>query len=192
MAKRQHRFLTVPSGLTLFVCMFLPAIQPCNKPVYPYEMPPVWPPYILGALAVGLALAWPGKPLQDRIGRMLTLTAQIIVWLTCGAVGILSFGTMVMSAQLFPAVPLVVSVAIIFVVGRGPNSDEMSAARVVIATSLIGIAWFGVWLLAEDEELLYGMYVSAGASVALLVSGMEWRRELLRDRDAPLPAATIN
>lgn len=50
---RRHQLFAVPSGLLLFVCMFLPITQQCGEAVYPYEAPPACVPYVLG-LVVGV------------------------------------------------------------------------------------------------------------------------------------------
>lgn len=51
--RRRHRLFAVPSGLLLFVCMFLPLVENCGEPVYPYQAPLVCVPYVIG-LVVGL------------------------------------------------------------------------------------------------------------------------------------------
>ena len=44
---RRHRRVTALSGILLFACLFLPAVDACG-PVMPYQLPPVVPPYVLG------------------------------------------------------------------------------------------------------------------------------------------------
>ena len=53
--------LSVPGGLLLALCIFLPAVKGCDKPVYPYEAPLCLGPYLFGLLVAVLALCPPGK-----------------------------------------------------------------------------------------------------------------------------------
>lgn len=91
-APRRHRFLTIPSGALLALCLFLPATQACSEPVYPYSVPFAWPPHLLGLLAVIAAL----RPLRQagiagmrRFALVLGLcasaaTAWFALWLDGG------------------------------------------------------------------------------------------------------------
>lgn len=56
--RRRHRALAAPSGLLLFVCLFLPAVQHCGRVAYPYQIPIACPPYLLG-LGVAITALWP-------------------------------------------------------------------------------------------------------------------------------------
>ncbi len=54
--RRRSRHLTIPSGVALFICLFLPAADGCDGAITPLELPPFWWPYLAGALVVGFAL----------------------------------------------------------------------------------------------------------------------------------------
>ncbi|MBK9035533.1 MAG: hypothetical protein IPL61_30465 [Myxococcales bacterium] len=74
--------MTVPSGLLLFVCLFLPAADSCNGPIVPLEWPPLWWPHVIGGLAAGSALC--GRPIPwSQLGAMRT---RAVAWLGAGLV----------------------------------------------------------------------------------------------------------
>lgn len=54
--RRRAHLLTIPSGVLLFACLFLPAITSCDGPIIPVELPPFWLPYLVGASVAGFAL----------------------------------------------------------------------------------------------------------------------------------------
>ncbi len=54
--RRRAHLLTIPSGVVLFVCLFLPAATSCDDPITPLELPPFWWPYVIGAIVAGFAL----------------------------------------------------------------------------------------------------------------------------------------
>ncbi len=71
--RRRHRMFAVPSGLLLFVCMFLPITEQCGEAVYPYEAPPACVPYVLGLVAAVRALMDPAlRASAVRGARVLT------------------------------------------------------------------------------------------------------------------------
>ncbi len=45
------------AGCILFLTLFMPAVQGCDKPIYPMEMVEVYPPYLFGLLCVFWGLA---------------------------------------------------------------------------------------------------------------------------------------
>jgi len=71
--RRRHRMLAAPSGLLLFVCMFLPITEQCGEAVYPYEAPPACVPYVLGLVVAVRALMDPAlRASAVRGARVLT------------------------------------------------------------------------------------------------------------------------
>lgn len=186
-AKRRHRLLTLPSGLLLFVCVFLPAVKSCDKPVYPYELPPVWPPYVLGLL-IAITVLLRGRALHSMI-----LATRVVMLATIGGIALLAL-VLLVEARLHNLVPVAAlsgMVALLLAITRLRGRDELAGARVVIATGVLGITWFGLWTLGDTDEVLYGIYVSVAASFGLFLGGIEWRREIQRDLEPPpsLPSA---
>lgn len=188
-AKRRHRLISAPSGLVLFVCLFLPAVKSCDKPVYPLELPPVWPPYVLGLL-IAITVLVRGRGLRAMI-----LALRIVLLVTIGGIAVLALVVLVegRAHNLIPFAALAGMVALLLAITRLRGRDELAGARAVIATGVLGITWFGLWTVGDADEVLYGIYVSVAASFGLFLGGIEWRREILRDHEpAPsLPSAVV-
>ncbi|HEU0030739.1 MAG TPA: hypothetical protein VFQ53_08900 [Kofleriaceae bacterium] len=184
--KRRHRYLTVPAGVVLFVCLFLPAVKGCSEPVYPIVVPPVYPPYVLGLLVTLTALARPS------VVRKLVIASRVILWLTCIAAAFCLAGILVVEEpSSWMGYAVFAACVLVFVVTGWGERDELAAARAALATGLLGVIWFGAWLLPRDEGVLFGMYVSFGSSLALLLGAAEWRREIHRDHNPEIATAKI-
>ena len=83
--RRRHRLFAVPSGLLLFVCMFLPFIENCGEPVYPYQAPLACAPYVIGlVVALRAPLNPPLRAAALRAARVLAGVA-IAFWLVATA-----------------------------------------------------------------------------------------------------------
>lgn len=75
-ARQRHRAVTVPSGLVLFACLFLPMVRGCDESIYPTQAAAIaWPlaplillPYGLGLMAVIAALGRSPRT-GDELGR---------------------------------------------------------------------------------------------------------------------------
>lgn len=76
----RSRWLTAPSGLLLFACMFMPLFESCGEASYPAQAVASWPPHLLGALVALLALV--GTPVTMRTWRGARggATALVVVW----------------------------------------------------------------------------------------------------------------
>lgn len=83
----RHRLLTVPSSLVLVLCLFLPATQGCDGPIYPLTLPFTWPPHLLGAVALGCTLgARRSRGLALAIGLAASVSAAwFMLWLDAAA-----------------------------------------------------------------------------------------------------------
>ncbi|MEZ4398580.1 MAG: hypothetical protein R3B06_01070 [Kofleriaceae bacterium] len=74
--RRRYRLFAVPSGALLFLCMFLPFVQVCDAPVYPYQAPLTCLPYLVAAIAVVRAvLSPPVRRTGLRRARALAMVA---------------------------------------------------------------------------------------------------------------------
>jgi hypothetical protein len=176
---RRQRFLVLPPGLVLALCIFLPALRVCGKPTYPIAMPPFWSPYLLGVVVAILAAS------RTRAGLRGGLAAAQIV------MGLTGFGWAAMALWAGPdAAPwgvVMVAAAVGFLVLARRGSLEQRAARVVIAIGVVCTPWFA--LLASDHDAMIGAWVSVVASIAIAVGGLEWWREERRLRRDAVPRA---
>src|SRR4051812_32980624 len=77
LGRRRHRRITVPSGLVLFLCLFLPAVKGCNEPVYPITLPMLWHPYLY-AVVIAVGTLFP----TVRSIRRTVIALRVLAWLT--------------------------------------------------------------------------------------------------------------
>jgi hypothetical protein len=173
-----RRRLALPGGVVLALCIFLPALRVCGSPTYPITMPPFWSPYVLGALVAVMAIA------RTPRGLRATLIAVAVIYV----LNLIGWGVVTMSTLEGAPIGLgmlVLAGAFIALTRRGEL--ELRAAH---ATLLVGLActpWFA--LLAFDPDGMWGAWVSLGASLALVIAGLEWRRQVRLARTEPVPRA---
>ena len=122
---RRHRRVTALSGILLFACMFLPAIDACG-PVMPYQLPPVVPPYALGLVFALIAIA----QTERGLGRgIIALRAVSVITAAAGVV-------------VMPVVPeigipeLVLGVGLLGVIGLWRTSESRVAAAAIAAAAV--------------------------------------------------------
>jgi hypothetical protein len=172
---RRHRRVTALSGVLLFACMFLPAIDACG-PVLPYELPPVVPPYVLGLVFALIAIAQTERGLRCGI---IALRAVSVITVAAGA-------------AVMPIVPeigipeAVLGVALLGVIGPWRTSEPRVAAAAVVVGA-VSAMWFGLWCL--DDGALIGVYLSVASSAGLLLGAVMWRGELADRSPVDAPAA---
>jgi hypothetical protein len=171
----RHRRVTALSGILLFACMFLPAVDACG-PVMPYELPPVLPPYVLGLVFALIAIAQTARGLGRGIVALRAVSAIAAV---AGVVVI-------------PIVPeigipeLVLGVVLLGVLGlRRTAEPRVAAAAVVVAA--VSTLWFGLWCL--DDGALIGVFLSLASAAGLLVGAVMWRSELADRPPVDVPPA---
>lgn len=164
LGRRHHRRFTVPSGLLLFACMFLPAVKGCSAPVYPLEMPMFLPPYLYGlAFAVG-ALSLSARAMRHTITAVRAITV----------ITIMGSGVLLLVAPGLGLVEMLAGALLLAAIGWGGHSERRAAS----AATLIGAlctTWFGLW--ASTPDALLGVYLSFAASVGLLLGGLVWLGE---------------
>ena len=168
LGKRRHRRITGPSGLLLFICLFLPAVKGCGEPVYPITMPELIHPYLFGlVLAVGGA-AFTVRGLRNTIRALRSLA-----WLTIAGSCLLA-----VTVPQLGIVELVLGFVLLAAIGRHSFSER----RAAITTAVVGalsVVWFGLWALSPDA--LIGVYLSTLGSAGLMVGGLVWLSETAYD-----------
>ncbi|HEU4733651.1 MAG TPA: hypothetical protein VFT22_37410 [Kofleriaceae bacterium] len=164
------------SGIVLFACMFLPAVDACGQPVMPYEMPPFWPPYLYGLAFALIALAARPRGLRRGIVTLRVLTVGFVI----GSVLVIPIVPEVGIAE------LAIALALLMIVGVSRTTER----RVATAAIVVGAAstlWFAVW--AFTEEARYGVYLSLAGGCGLLAGSLVWLRGLARHPRTGSPAA---
>lgn len=175
--RKRHRGLTGMSGILLFACMFLPAIQRCNQPVTPLQMPEFLPPYIYGLVFAVIALL--RRPLGIAIGIALVRVMA----------GALAVG----SLALFAIEPCAAVIAVfcsgsLLAMAWRPRESRLVATG--LAISVASMAWFGFWVMTPDA--LIGVRLALLSSIGLFLGCVAWLRELLYRPAIELPGAVIS
>ncbi len=163
--RRRHRFFTAPSGLLLFVCLFLPAVDSCGTSVVPIEMPYFWHPYVFGlafaVAAAGVTAGW---------ARTTTTMLRVLAGITVAG-GVVLLGLNIGMG----VIEIVMGIVFLAAIGTRGHSERRSAITAII----VGVActlWFGMWCGSTDA--LYGVYLSLFASIFLLAGALLWLSEI--------------
>jgi len=174
--RRRHRPFLGVSGLTLFICLFLPFMRVCQHDELALALPPFWAPYFFGALLCVLSAV-----LSPRATRV------VIVLLHCLSYLFIT-GALVLSALVPPLGPveLVIAVAITIALGNTTRESRIAAATIIIGG--LSTIWFAI--LCTIPDALYGVVVSLVASIGVLGSGVLWRYDIAADKpEEPVPRA---
>ncbi len=163
LGRRRHRRLTAPSGLLLFLCVFLPLVRGCDDhtPIYPLELPMFLPPYVFGLAFAGAAIAATARGLRRAV-ELLRVLALVSL-----AVG----GLIVVMRPLLGIAALVASALMLAVIGWHVQSERRVAGGAVLL-GVAGTLWFG--LCATSADALAGVYAALVASIGLLAGGLVW------------------
>jgi len=161
---RRHRRILGPSGLLLFICLFLPAVKGCSEPVYPVTMPMFVHPYVFGIVFAVGASSFTLRGLRRTI-----LALRVVVWLTIAGSCVL--------AVMIPGigfVEFVVGLGLLAAVGRRGYSEKRAAITAIVVGTC-SVLWFGFW--ATTPDALVGVYLSTLGAAGLLAGGLVWLAE---------------
>jgi hypothetical protein len=175
---RRARGLALPAGVVLALCIFLPALRVCGSPTYPIAVPPFWSPYVLG-----VGVAWLAGARSLRGAAAALVFVKVVMLLTVVGWGVVASASL--DGLPFGLAFFAIG-ALFFAVTHGGPVEER-AARATIATGVLCTAWFA--MIAFDPDGMIGAWISFGASLALVVLGLEWRRRARLERDEPVPRA---
>lgn len=175
-ARRRHRPITGTSGILLFACLFLPAIDGCNRPITPLLLPPLWPPYLYGLVFAAIALIRTQRGLDGGLFAL-----RVLSWLVV-ATGI----AMTAIAPPIGAIELASGIALVATLGWSSNSERRAATTGVVVGA-ISTACFGLWCTSSDA--LHGVYLAFASSVALVIGALIWLADLAAQPRQVLPDA---
>lgn len=153
--------LTGTSGLLLFACMFMPAVEGCNQPVVPLDMPPFWAPYLYGLVFAFAALVRTGRGL---VGATWALRALAVLVTLAGF------------AFAFVAPPIGIflicfgSILVTTIGWHGVSERRLAATAIVVAAT--SSLWFLLWTMTPAA--LLGVKLSLGSALGMFAGSVQW------------------
>lgn len=169
---RRHRWLTIPSGWVLLVCLFLPALKLCDSgEPFPMVMVPfLWPVYL-----VGMVIALAAGTHRDAVrvyGTALLVVLRVSAFVVAGSVVF-----EMIDAQVGLEAMVVVAVAgLVFAATWRPPTELAVAGNSALAAT----GSFAFTLAVALERLaVWGAYVAVIAAGVLLAGTLAWCLETL-------------
>lgn len=196
--------MSLPSGLLLALCFFLPAVRGCsNNDIIPFEelsrlkgspiMAPAYLlPYLFGllaALVLGYQLLRPGR--TTRKGALGYCILTTLLSLPCVLFFSISFFMEKGTARTMWAVLSLAAIGVFFMLIRGSVTAIEEVSRIGRATwcgSLLCALWFLFWHIYTVP--LYGLFLSMGSSLLLALGGLLIDTTVLSKRHSSAPAPT--
>jgi hypothetical protein len=174
--RRRHRPLTGVSGVVLFICMFLPAVEGCAHPIVPLDAPPLWVPYLHGFVFAVAPLA------RTALG----LAAAAIALRVIAYLVIAGGATLLAVAPALGIAEIVVGIVLLAAIGvRGASEGRIAASA--IALGGLATIWFAIWCASPGA--LVGVYLSLGSALGLFVGGLVWFAEVAITPRVRIPPA---
>lgn len=180
-----------PTGLILSLCLFLPAVKGCSGPVYPYEIPAAYGPYLFGLLiAIG----------SLRLPAQAAAAVRLITWVwgaTATALGAGVLGHTLLKADA-PGVREDPIPLLLIVLGLPPGvvllrslrwrrDPDRLRAELLLGGGALCLLFCLYWVFTMDTY--FGMWLATLASALLLTEGV-YRRATQAPPVAPPPLST--
>lgn len=167
--------LSIPGGLLLALCLFLPAARGCDKPVYPYEVPMAYGPYVFGLLAAVLAfLPVGGKAVVARFAAWgigtVAAAAEGYFFIT-ELIGHNRNEHRILWPELLLWLPLFAAL-----LGSVRHRRELERWRVQLLWSGGTLSFLFFFFFLLTETAYYGLRLSLLATTFLIVEGVLARR----------------
>jgi hypothetical protein len=169
--RRASRFLVVPSGWVLFVCLLLPSVRFCEggSAVPCAVIPPAWPPFVAGLMIGFAALEGPRRAAASA--RQLGLFTYIVV-LGYAALFALALSDRAITWDV--AVPAAGVSLVVWLIARWCRRAQSELAVAVLSWLLsLGAALCGL-ALGLVRDATWGGQVIAVAACALAAGTSCW------------------
>ena len=158
---------TALSGFLLAICVFLPAVESCGKPVYPLEMPLTYPPYVFGLVTALVALV--RRTPRWLVAIHMIALAAVILLVGFAVHGIAFEKSTVSFARAIP-VGLFWPIALLAIRAYWPRrAPSWRVARATASAGALGLLWFALF---SGRNALYGIWLSLASSAMLLLAGV--------------------
>lgn len=170
--------ISIPGGLLLLFCLFLPAVKGCDKPIYPYEIPVAYAPYLFGLLAAALGVFRSGR--AAKIVRTLTWTLSSLAALAEGYFFANGLKTNNHAELRFLVPALLLWVLLTINLLKSVRWREKAQLwRALILSNGGGLCLLFFLFFTAVERVYYGMWLSILGSACLVLEGV-WSWHSLR------------
>ncbi len=170
--------ISIPGGLLLLFCLFLPAVKGCDKPVYPYEIPVAYAPYLFGLLAAALGVFRSGR--AAKVLRTLTWALSSIAALAEGYFFVSGLKTNNHAELRFLVPALLLWVLLTINLLESVRWREKAQLwRALLLSNGGGLCLLFFLFFAAIERVYYGMWLSILGSASLVLEGV-WSWHSLR------------
>lgn len=188
--------VVIAAGKILFLAAFLPAAHGCDRDLVPArglleaDLVFLLPPHLLGLVAaVAAFLFW--RRWDARMRALEIALVGLALLASLALAGFFFFSVEKVGGVALAALCLALAVALL----ARAESSRWRAARALVVIGLDCTIWYFFWVVLfsmsdEDDAILYGTYVAAGASVLLFASARRLEGTVRRWRPHDQPTVS--